>query len=385
MIPRLFILAAGLSVLLPVFVLANDNDIRDQRDDLQEIQAEVANRMRRLDSLKSVELKTQKKIGEFDQKITSNRKVVKRLNRELTQLRSEIKNSELALSDRTDHLEYSRRRYLGSIRQFYITTRHSTEQGLDRPNIEVELNRKITYLSALAGFESGSVETAELFLGDALVNMDQLKGQKKKISRMKQSKESSTSLERSKKRKSEKDLAKIRRKKIAEADRILMLEQASLEIESIIARLEQKQRRNNRRANALPSVFAAQKGQLRSPYKGRVVVSFGAQVDKTTNLKSFSPGIVIAGKAGRIVVAVASGEIAHVGKLRGYGNFIIINHDDQYYTTYAGLGQANVISGQFVGAGSKLAVSGSDGRIRFEIRQGRQAVDPVEWIKFESF
>lgn len=385
MIPRLFILAAGLSVLLPVFVLANDNDIRDQRDDLQEIQAEVANRMRRLDSLKSVELKTQKKIGEFDQKITSNRKVVKRLNRELTQLRSEIKDSEHALSDRTDHLEYSRRRYLGSIRQFYITTRHSTEQGLDRPNIEVELNRKITYLSALAGFESGSVETAELFLGDALVNMDQLKGQKKKISRMKQSKESSTSLERSKKRKSEKDLAKIRRKKIAEADRILMLEQASLEIESIIARLEQKQRRNNRRANALPSVFAAQKGQLRSPYKGRVVVSFGAQVDKTTNLKSFSPGIVIAGKAGRIVVAVASGEIAHVGKLRGYGNFIIINHDDQYYTTYAGLGQANVISGQFVGAGSKLAVSGSDGRIRFEIRQGRQAVDPVEWIKFESF
>lgn len=385
MILRPMILVAGLFFLSSALAMAGDSGIRDQRDDLQEIQAEVASRKRRLDSLKSVELNTQKRISDYDQKIASNRKVTSRLNRELSQLRSEIEKSESALSGRQDHLEYNRRRYLGSIRQFYITTHRPTEPGLDRPNLEVELNRKITYLSALAGYESGSIETAELYLNDALNNMDQLKGQKKKISRIKQSKESSTSLERSKKRKSEKDLAKIRRKKIAEADRILTLEQASFEVESIIARLEQRQRRQRRSTSTLPSVFASQKGQLRPPFQGRVVVSFGSQVDKTTNLKSFSPGIVIAGKAGRNVVAVAAGEIAHVGKLRGYGNFVIINHDDQYYTTYAGLDKTEVVAGQFVGTGSRLAISGSNGRVRFEIRKGRRAVDPVEWIRFDSF
>ena len=74
MISRLIIISAGLFFIWSGIVSADD--IRNQRDDLKEIQAEVAKRKKRLDSLKQVELQAQKRIGNFDQKISSNKKQI---------------------------------------------------------------------------------------------------------------------------------------------------------------------------------------------------------------------------------------------------------------------------------------------------------------------
>jgi septal ring factor EnvC (AmiA/AmiB activator) len=101
-------------------------------------------------------------------------------------------------------------------------------------------------------------------------------------------------------------------------------------------------------------------------------------------LKSFSPGITIKGKAHAPVYAVAAGTVAYSGNLRGYGNFVIISHDDQYYSTYAGLAEVLVSENQFVSSRAKLGSSGQDGVVKFEIRDGREPLDPVKWIDLES-
>ena len=170
-----------------------------------------------------------------------------------------------------------------------------------------------------------------------------------------------------------------------ESERIMTLQQAAREMEDIIARLE-KARLERQRAGQQqgPSVFASLRGQLPSPFRGKIIVPFGNSTDPITKLKSFSPGITIKGRAGREVIAVASGSVAYVGNLRGYGNFVIINHDRQYYTTYAGLAVIEVAEGQFVREGARLGKSGSDGEIKFELRRGRESLDPVEWINIES-
>lgn len=380
------ILTAG--ICLAASASADEGDkILDQRKELEQIQQEVVQSRQQLDSLKSAEVAVQKRIGEYDQRISSNRKVIRRLNAEMDQLKSDISKAETDLTSRQDLLDHTRRRYLGNIRQFYVATHKVADPGLDRPNVELELNRQIVYLSALAGFESGNVAQAVSILSDATGRMDQLAGEKKKISRLKKDKETSTALENTKKRNREKDLEKIRQKKAAESDRILTLEQAAREMEMIIARLEQErwQKRADEVGSAAPSVFAAMQGQLPAPYRGTIVVPFGSRIDDVTNLKSFSPGITIKGKAGRQVTAAASGEIAYVGKLRGYGNFIIINHDGEYYTTYAGLGAMHVTATEYVRAGTKIAVSGADGLVKFEIRRGREPLDPVKWVRIDSF
>jgi len=108
-------------------------------------------------------------------------------------------------------------------------------------------------------------------------------------------------------------------------------------------------------------------------------------VDRTTNLKSFSPGITIQSKPDYNVRVVASGTVAYAGNLRGYGNFIIINHDDEYYTTYAGLGKTSAVSGAYLPAGTMIGKVGEDGQFRFELRRGNEPLDPVKWIKIDSY
>jgi septal ring factor EnvC (AmiA/AmiB activator) len=363
---------------------ADNKDIRTQQNDLGQIQKEYDASRKRLDSLKQAESGIQKQINNFDQKISSSKKVIARLNRELNQLKESISTTENQLADHQLQLDYAKRRYLGNIRQFYMATLNRTEFGLPEPNDELKIDRKITYLAAVANFESGHVAQAGDLLADALTKRDELSGEQKKISNLRNSKETSTALEKTRKQKQEKDLEKIRRRKAEEADRLLTLEQAAREIEAIIARLEAEQR-HNRDGAIGPSIMAPLKGQLPAPVRGRVTETFGNHVDPITNLKSFSPGITIKAAAGAVVVSVASGEIVHVGQLRGYGKFVIINHDDHYYTTYAGLGSITVGQGQFIGSRSKLGTAGTDGLVKFEIRRGREPEDPVKWISLDSF
>ena len=283
-------------------------------------------------------------------------------------------------------LDRAIKRYLGNIRQFYFTTREFTETGWLDPNKETNLERRIVLLSAFASYESDNLAKVSDFLNQTIEQKNQLKGERSKVRRLKQSKETATSLERSKKSRQQKELQKLRRKKTQESDRLITLEQAAREMEMILVRLEKERRKRGirRRSDEL-SFFASLKGQLRSPFSGEITVQFGKSVDKTTNLKSFSPGISIQGRAGQPVYSIAAGSVAYVGDLRGYGNFVIIDHDGIYFTTYAGIVRAEVVSGELLAGGTKLGEAGPEGLIKFELRKGREPLDPIKWISIDAF
>ncbi|MBD3402235.1 peptidoglycan DD-metalloendopeptidase family protein [candidate division GN15 bacterium] len=360
-------------------------DILDQKKELEQIKQDVQDSQRRLDSLRSVEEKVTRQMSEYDQRIASDRKLIGRLNRELNDLKSAIGQSEDRLAAHEALFEQTRRRYLGNIRQSYFATRRTELSPVEQPNGELAMHRKVVYLTAVAGFESGNVEQAELYLAESVEDLEDLTGQRKLVTNLKKEKEISYSLGQSQKEKTERSLDRLKRLKQDEADRMLTLRQAAADMEKIIARLEEASRQNQYpQTDVAPSVFAALKGQLRMPHNGKVIVPFGLSTDKITRLKSYSPGIVIKGKAGVPVRLVASGTVAYTGNLRGYGNFVIIRHDSRHYTTYAGLGRVNVSEGQHLAGGSSLGTSGDNGEVRFELRAGREALDPVEWIKFEA-
>jgi septal ring factor EnvC (AmiA/AmiB activator) len=362
--------------------------ILDQKKELEQIQKEVEGSHRKLDSLKQEELQVQKKVSEYDQRIAGNRKLVDRLNRELSQLKKNVAETEKLLEGGEQNLDRSRRRFLGNIRQFYFAAQNPRRVISEDPNEELELSRQVVYLTTLAGYESGNVAQAQMYLSQSQNQLDQLTGEKKEVSRLKKKKETATALAESKQRQEQKALEQLRRKKSEEADRIITLEQAAKEMERIIAQLEKEREErtlSDHGRQSIPSAFAALKGQLISPFKGKIVVGFGYEVDPITKLKSFSPGITIKGKAGGEIVAVADGTVAYAGHLRGYGNFVIINHDDQYYTTYGGLENTLVKANEYVYAGLALGQAGANGLVRFELRRGREPLDPVEWINIDSF
>jgi septal ring factor EnvC (AmiA/AmiB activator) len=374
--------------LLSTSVLAQkeSDKIKAQRRELESIQRDVEAGQRRLDSLQVEERRVQDAIGNYDERISSDRRVIMRLSGELGGLQADIAQGDSLLGEHQILLERQKRRHLGNIRQFYALARQPMRTFSDHPTEELDYYRKVVYLSALAEFEAGMVEGAEVLVDQSSGNLDDMSDRERMITGLKKDRETSFAIGRSQRERQEKSLDQLRRKSMAEADRVIMLREAAAQMRSIIARLEKARERAASRAEVPsgPSAFAALRNQLLSPFRGKVIEAFGGHTDPVTHLKSFSPGITINGNANAGVYCVASGTVAYTGSLRGYGNFVIINHDHQYYSTYAGLGEILVSNGQFIQSRTKVGTSGRDGRVKFELRRGSEPLDPVKWIKIES-
>src|SRR3990167_595181 len=100
-------------------------------------------------------------------------------------------------------------------------------------------------------------------------------------------------------------------------------------------------------------------------------------------------GIDIAGKAGDPVIATASGKVVYSGNgLRGYGNLVILKHENLYFSDYAHNESRIVKEGDWVKQGQVIAKMGNtDARnimLHFEIRQGKTALDPILLLNGED-
>ena len=122
------------------------------------------------------------------------------------------------------------------------------------------------------------------------------------------------------------------------------------------------------------------KGSFVWPAKGSVIKRFGK------NGSGSKKGIEIATRGGSAVVAAAAGKVTYSGDgIKGFGNLIILKHDHSYFTVY-GFNKANLVrTGSFVSQGEKIALAGrppggGQSRLHFEIRQGKEAVNPIKLL-----
>lgn len=109
---------------------------------------------------------------------------------------------------------------------------------------------------------------------------------------------------------------------------------------------------------------------------GAVVAGFDEQKNK---------GLDIAGRAGDPVLAAADGRVVYAGAgLRGYGNLIILKHNNTYLTAYAHNQALLVKEDQTVRKGQKIAEMGSTDtdrvKLHFEIRRQGKPVDPARYL-----
>ncbi|MGO1298639.1 MAG: peptidoglycan DD-metalloendopeptidase family protein [Vibrio sp.] len=114
------------------------------------------------------------------------------------------------------------------------------------------------------------------------------------------------------------------------------------------------------------------------PTKGRVVRNYSSG-------NQGNRGIDIAGQRGQSITAAAAGVVVYSGNaLRGYGNLIIIKHNDDYISAYAHNDKLLVKEGQNVRGGQKIATMGSSGasnvRLHFEVRYKGKSVNPKRYL-----
>lgn len=159
------------------------------------------------------------------------------------------------------------------------------------------------------------------------------------------------------------------------------LKSAQRKLEELIVSLE-KQRE---KARVTSEYLEANRGKLSWPCRGSVITNFGKVIHPKYNTTTKNNGIDISTNYGDNVYAVAPGKIVYADRFMGYGNLVLVDHLDGFYSLYGHLAEMLVSTGDEVLAGRIIGRVGESGSLsgpilHFELRKDGKPVDPLAYL-----
>jgi septal ring factor EnvC (AmiA/AmiB activator) len=199
-------------------------------------------------------------------------------------------------------------------------------------------------------------------------------------------------------------LLKVREDKKSYIASLRTLEANSRRLQSIVEKLEAASRKRytarTRRQTVKPDSkggtsfvppststgFGYQKGRLPLPTQGRIVGSFGRHKHPEFNSYTISNGISIAAPVGADVRSIYPGTVVFAEYFKGYGNMIIVDHGDGFFSLYAHNSKLHKRVGSNVAKNELLASVGDVDSTRgpmlyLEIRYQGKPIDPGPWVR----
>ncbi|MFH1147064.1 MAG: peptidoglycan DD-metalloendopeptidase family protein [Pseudomonadota bacterium] len=186
-------------------------------------------------------------------------------------------------------------------------------------------------------------------------------------------------------------LVSVHRRKQTCLEDIKELEKSAERINETIRTLQREKERKTVPDRDVPSGFAALRGKLDPPVKGgRVVGLFGRERRTLPGVKIVRSGIDIQASAGTEIRSIYTGRVIYSGYLKGYGNVLILDHADKYYSLYAQASRFHKQVGNLVKRAEVIGVIAESGdslfgeNLYFEIRHGGKPQNPLLWINGAS-
>lgn len=182
-------------------------------------------------------------------------------------------------------------------------------------------------------------------------------------------------------------LRRIRSEKSLELAALGALKQAARELDQTMQSLpsgEETTKAATPDSNTKP--FSAHKGLLNWPVKGNIISFFGPYRDKKYKVMNFQSGINIKAERGEPIRSISDGLTIFASWFKGFGNMMIVDHGNHYYTVYAHLEEVFKVKGDRVEKGEVIATVGDSGSmmgpaLHFEVRHHGKPVDPLKWIR----
>ena len=140
--------------------------------------------------------------------------------------------------------------------------------------------------------------------------------------------------------------------------------------------------KNTPTKSAIKIPKSAQGKKFERPVSGTIIEKFG-----TTKSGTHNDGINISAKAGTPILAADKGTVAYAGNdLKGYGNLILLKHDNGWFTAYAHADKISVKKGATVKAKQAIGTVGKTGGVKtpqlhFEVRYKTKPVNPSLYLK----
>ncbi|EEA96839.1 M23 family metallopeptidase [Pseudovibrio sp. JE062] len=134
-------------------------------------------------------------------------------------------------------------------------------------------------------------------------------------------------------------------------------------------------------ASAPKAAAVAEETTFRWPVRGRIISDFGVKPGGSRN-----DGINLAVPSGTDIKAAEDGTIVYAGnELKGFGNLVLIRHDNGWVSAYAHNKELKVRRGDVVRRGQTIAMAGATGsvtqpQLHFELRKDNKPVDPMSFL-----
>ena len=175
-------------------------------------------------------------------------------------------------------------------------------------------------------------------------------------------------------------LARLLKQQAEMAGELTQLKEKAARLQSLVKKLE---RVKPPEYTEKIGVFAQQKGHLPWPVKGRIKVGFGTCRLPSLGTLYECQGIEIESSRNLPVLASWNGTVIFANLFKGYGNMIIIDHGDNFYTLYAQASRLIKTVGEKVKVGEPIAYPGFEDAdsVYFEIRHRGTPQDPLAWLK----
>lgn len=388
-----FVLALVLGAALPVFA-QQDSVEQAQRRELERVRREAAEHRAAAQRLKGQENQAMGQLRRTERELNQTRKRLRtlqdkhqRLDVNLQHTREDLDRSIGALQRQRDRLGARLRSIYkyGSARELeFLLSTSSFAQLLARWDFVVMVAEQDRILLEDIQARKEVVEADKQRLESNLDDIEKVSkrttAEDRRLASLRQSRASTVQTIKSQRQTYEAAAAE--------------LEKTARAIQRLIQRLEQKRkedadraRQQGRSPQPYTGDFASGRGHLDWPVQGDLIGRYGPETHPKWGTTTLNNGVDIRAPIGSSVHAVAKGRVDYTSEEFGtYGQIVILNHGDGYYTLYGHLSDIGVSVGQEVASGAVIAHSGESGSLKgpilhFEVRKGGTSLDPEDWLK----
>lgn len=354
--------------------------IQDEKSELENLKRKIKKQAKDISSMGKKESKVLKTLETLDNKkrIRERELEIYRWNikinkKQLDKLSQKIKITERQLARQKSMLGKRLRALYKEGKMFPIKVLFSADDYND-------LMQKMKYMELLMSHDSRIFESYQR-------RWKQFKEEERKLSEAKgkmiqfetAALEKKDQIEKEKRNKSQ-FLRTIKNKKVYFIQARKELLKASENLNSLIAKLEQK------KISGVGLSFVDKKGRLFFPVNGKIISRFGRVRDKRFQSYIINNGLNLKVKKGTEVHPIFQGSVLFAGPLEGYGNLIILGHGDKYHSLYGHLEKILVQTGDYVYEDRAIGLSGDSGSLvgetlYLELRHKGKPIDPAPWLQ----
>ena len=377
-----------------------DNSINNSNKELNEIKNEIENIEKEISKIINEEKEYHKIIEQIDNKIRLTEKLIKTLNDEENYLSNLIYKTEMNIKVKEKELKKMQNQLKNRVRYIYKYGRNNfLSKIVDVQDLNNILYRA-KYLEVLNDSEDKIKKRINNSINDLKLEQKALEREKNRKSYLISEKDKEfEQLEKDKKKKKI-YINKIKENKEQLRSNLQIKKSAMLEIEKIINKLFSDKKELKKRQEELAKLragrnqptsdnFVKMKQKLPWPVSGNIVGSFGIQTNKKLNTQYENIGIDIQTKENAPVYSVLDGVVLSVTSIIGYGNLVILDHGNGYYTVYSNIKDIAVNENEYISslykignvAKSNNSHYSSKNIFHFEIWGNNKKLNPEKWLK----